>query len=115
MAMQSCSDHDFYPDNGTGAVGRARFARNRSSRPGWIAWSERRSSIPCPSRLGWASSDIVASKARDGSSSARRECGRESGLFEQHPGRKPLGADPILTMEISNLPKIVRVYTTLCR
>ena len=27
----------------------------------------------------------------------------------------PLGADPILTMEISNLPEIVRVYTTLCR
>ena len=26
-----------------------------------------------------------------------------------------LGADPILTMEISNLPEIVRVYTTLCR
>ena len=25
------------------------------------------------------------------------------------------GADPILTMEISNLPEIVRVYTTLCR
>ena len=37
-----------------------------------MAWSERRSSIPCPSRLGWASSDIVASKARDGSSSVRR-------------------------------------------
>ena len=26
-----------------------------------------------------------------------------------------MGADPILTMEISKLPKIVRVYTTLCR
>ena len=26
-----------------------------------------------------------------------------------------LGADPILTIEISNLPEIVRVYTTLCR
>ena len=25
------------------------------------------------------------------------------------------GADPILTMEISNLPEIVCVYTTLCR
>ena len=86
-----CSDHDFYPGNGTGAVARARLARNRSSRPGWMAWSERRSSIPCPSRLGWASRDIVTSKARDGSSSVRRECGRESGLFEQHPGGKPLG------------------------
>ena len=31
------------------------------------------------------------------------------------PGAKVLGADPILTMEISNLPEIVRVYTTLCR
>ncbi len=41
-----------YPGNGTGAVARARLARNRSSRPGWMAWSERRSSIPCPSRLG---------------------------------------------------------------
>ena len=28
---------------------------------------------------------------------------------------KAMGADPILTMEISNLPEIVRVYTTLCR
>ena len=28
---------------------------------------------------------------------------------------KRLGADPILTMEISNLREIVRVYTTLCR
>ena len=28
---------------------------------------------------------------------------------------KWVGADPILTMEISNLPEIVRVYTTLCR
>ena len=26
-----------------------------------------------------------------------------------------MGADPILTIEISNLPEIVRVYTTLCR
>ena len=58
----------FYPDNGTGAVGGARFARNRPSRPGWMAWSERRSSVPCPSRLGWASSAITRSKARDGSS-----------------------------------------------
>ena len=41
-----------YPGNGTGAVARVRLARNRSSRPGWMAWSERRSSIPCPSRLG---------------------------------------------------------------
>ena len=65
-------DPVFYPDNGEGAVARARFARNRSCRPGWMAWSERRSSIACPSRLGWASSDIVASKARDGSSSVRR-------------------------------------------
>ena len=35
-----------YPDNGRGAVARARFARNRSSTPGWMFWSERRSSIP---------------------------------------------------------------------
>ena len=41
-----------YPDSGKGAVARARFARNRSSRPGWMAWSERRSSIPRSSRSG---------------------------------------------------------------
>ena len=62
----------FYPDNGTGAVARARLARNRPNKPGWMAWSKRRSSIPRSSRSGWTSSAITRSKARDGSSSVWR-------------------------------------------
>ena len=62
----------FYPDNGTGEVNRARFARNCSSNPGWMFWSERRSSIPHSSRSGWLSNAITRWRARDGASSVWR-------------------------------------------
>ena len=42
-----------------------------------------------------------------------RAVGKSENYVRQHVNRK--GADPILTMEISNLPEIVCVYTTLCR
>ena len=62
-----------YPENGRAVVARVRFARYRSNRPGWVSWSERRSSIPRSSTSGWLSNAITRSKARDGSSSACRE------------------------------------------
>ena len=48
-----------------------------------------------------------------------REVGLASGSLNASDSligiHMPVGVDPILPMEISNLPEIVRVYTTLCR
>ena len=107
------------PDDHAANVCRAFSVRGRSGPAGGsdeggpaATAASIRACIPYGFAAGWA-----RRRRRPGMRSERVvvRCWSPRRLYPRRLASPGTGADPILTMEISNLPEIVRVYTTLCR